>query len=100
MQAATITERHSDLLFSVSISDHEEVRAIQLVNRVIGTVYTNLRLKEGDVVLVTEVPNLSAALESKYNVSHVILGLLPAPWLWYGDVLDYADQIPRNYVFG
>lgn len=82
MLAATITQQHSNLLFAVS-AGREEFKAIQLSNRVNGTIYAATKLNIGDTVLVEEVSNLSGKIES---VSHVILGLITCY-----DALDYID---------
>ena len=57
MRVMTITERHNNVLFTVS-SNEDEFRAVQLIDRIGGHVYANTVLRVGDLVLVAEIPGL------------------------------------------
>lgn len=81
MLVMKVREKRGDMVFTVSLGDDEH-RAVQLVTRRGGKVYSNTEIMVGDDVLVTEVPALlypssPFAEDALDAVTHIIVGLVP-----------------------
>lgn len=95
MRVMTITERHNNVLFTVS-SEGDEYRAIQCVTRDGTNLYANSTLQVDDKVLVAEIPDLLSSpsmLEEDVSdsVSLVIVGLIPPSQM--REIQNYDDLV-------
>ncbi len=96
MRVMTITERSTNVLFTVSYGENE-FRAVQLLDRIGKDVYAQTTLEVGDLVLVEEVPQFlrspSMSKGSPDSVSHVIIGLVPPSEC--DEIQNYNELVKR-----
>ena len=98
MRVMEVTERHNNVLFTVS-HQGSDLRAVQLLDRIGETLHAQTVIEVGDLVLVTEVPGLlfrpnTSELDATESVSHIIVGLVP-PSHWH-EIPNFSTLVKGN----